>query len=77
MPHIIVKLFPGRSEAQKMALTEKIVENVIAVTGCPDRAVSVSFEEVDEKDWMEQVFEPDILNKKETLYKKPGYRSVD
>jgi len=25
------------------------------------------------QDWAEQVYKPDIVNKPETLYKKPGY----
>ncbi len=29
MPHVIVKLYPGRSEEQKIKLTDEIVKDVI------------------------------------------------
>ena len=31
MPHVIVKLWPGKSERQKVRLAEKIVEDVMTV----------------------------------------------
>jgi 4-oxalocrotonate tautomerase len=39
-----------------------------------DESVSVAFEEVDANDWGQKVYEPDIVRKADTLYKKPGYR---
>jgi hypothetical protein len=36
-------------------------------------SVSVAFEEVDANDWREKVYEPDIVCKADTLYKKQGY----
>jgi len=72
MPHIIVKLHPGRSEQQKKRLTKEIVEVVVAIAECKEEVVSVAFEEVEPSDWAEKVYKPDILGKQETLYKKPG-----
>ena len=74
MPHIIVKLYPGRSEEQKIQLADEIVKNVVSIAKCLEKSVSVAFEEIEEKDWAEKVYQPDILDKKDTLYKKPGYR---
>jgi len=73
MPHIIVKLYPGRTEEQKQKLTEEIAKDVVAVLGCEDRTVSVAFEEVEQAKWPEAVYRPDILEKESTLYKRPGY----
>lgn len=73
MPHIIVKLWPGKSDAQKHRLTEAIVRDVTTMLKCGDDSVSVAFEEVAADDWTEQVFEPDILGNWEHLTKKPGY----
>jgi 4-oxalocrotonate tautomerase len=42
-------------------------------TGVGDEAVSVSIEEIGPSDWMEKVYQPDILNGPGKLYKKPGY----
>jgi hypothetical protein len=33
----------------------------------------VAIEEIQQEDWAEKVYKPDILNKPEKLYKKPGY----
>jgi 4-oxalocrotonate tautomerase len=73
MPHVIVKLYPGRSEEQKTRLAEEIVKDVVAIAKCEEKSVSVAFEEVKTEEWTEKVYRPDILEKQETLYKKPGY----
>ena len=73
MPHVIVKMYPGRSEEQKIKLAEEIVKDVVAIAGCKERSVSVAIEEIGEEDWAEKVYRPDILNKKDSLYKEPGY----
>ncbi len=77
MPHIIVKLFPGRSEQQKKELTEKIVENVVSIAKCKERSVSVFFEEIEPEEWAETVYRPDILEHYDSLYKKPGYNPFE
>ena len=41
-----------------------------------EESVSVGIEEVDAKDWMEKVYNPDIRAKPKTIYKNPGYDSV-
>ena len=73
MPHVIVKLWPGKSERQKVRLAEAIAKDVMDVLGYGEESVSVALEEVEARDWAEKVYKPDILNKPEQLYKKPGY----
>jgi 4-oxalocrotonate tautomerase len=73
MPHIIVKLYPGKSEEQKRELADDIVKDVMRVLQSPERAISVAFEEVTAEDWKDEVYVPDIEAKLESLYKKPGY----
>jgi len=73
MPHVIVKLWPGKSEQQKRRLAEAITRDVATVLDYGDESVSVAIEEINAKDWAEKVYKPDILNKPEQLYKKPGY----
>jgi 4-oxalocrotonate tautomerase len=73
MPHVIIKLWPGKSEDQKQRLSNAIVKDVTSILDYGDEAVSVGFEEVAPKDWTEKVFEPDILAKWSTLLKEPGY----
>jgi 4-oxalocrotonate tautomerase len=73
MPHVIVKLWPGKSERQKTRLAEAIVKDVMDVFDYGEESVSVAFEEVDPQDWAEKVYKPDIVNNAKRLYKKPGY----
>jgi len=77
MPHVIVKMYPGRSEQQKARLAEAIVKDVMTFTGVGDKAVSVSIEEIAPSDWVEKVYQPDILNCPGKLYKKPGYNPLE
>lgn len=73
MPHVIVKLWPGKSEQRKLRLAEAITKDVTEILNCGDESVSVTLEEVESRDWVEKVYKPDILNKWDTVYKRPGY----
>jgi 4-oxalocrotonate tautomerase len=77
MPHIIVKLHPGRSEDQKQQLADQLVKDVVAIAQCQEKSVSVSFEEIEPALWVEKVYKPDILENKGKLYKKPGYNPFE
>ena len=77
MPHVIVKLLAGRSEQQKTRLAEEIVKDVVAIARCDEQSVSVAIEEIQPEDWAEKVYRPDILNRPEKLYKKPGYNPFE
>jgi len=72
-PHVIVKLYPGRSEQQKVRLAEALVKDVVDTIKCDESSVSVAVEEIKPADWAEKVYKPDILKTLEKLYKKPGY----
>ncbi len=73
MPHVIIKMYPGRSEEQKAKLAEKIVDDVVTIAKCEEKSVSVAYEEIKPEDWAENVYKQDILEKQDNLYKKPGY----
>ena len=77
MPHVIVKLYPGRSEEQKSKLAYEIVKDVVAIAKCEEKSVSVAFEEIEKDDWAKKVYKPDILNRKDSLYKEPGYNPFE
>jgi 4-oxalocrotonate tautomerase len=76
MPHVIVKMHPGRSEQQKAQLAEAITQQVMTIARVGADAVSVAIQEVNVKDWPEQVYRPDILGHADQLYKKPGYNPL-
>ena len=73
MPHVVVKLWPGKSEQQKQRLAEAITRDITTVLNCGDESVSVAVEEVTAAEWGDKVYRPDIVEKAATLYKKPGY----
>ena len=73
MPHVIVKLWPGKSDQQKARLAEKIAKDIMDVLNYGEESVSVGFEEIKSQDWKEKVYQPDIQDKWDKLYRKPGY----
>jgi len=73
MPHVIVKMWPGKSEQQKQRLADAMTRDVMDILGYGEEAVSVGIEEVASSDWAEKVYKPDIQKNPEMLYKKPGY----
>ena len=73
MPHVIVKLYKGRSDQQKIRLAEQITKDVTATLNCGEESVSIAIEDIEPSDWAEKVYKPDILSNSEKLYKKPGY----
>lgn len=77
MPHVIVKLWPGKSDQQKTNLAEAITKNVMDILHYGEESVSVALEEIKSQDWTEKVYKPDIQDKWDKLYKKPGYDPSD
>jgi 4-oxalocrotonate tautomerase len=73
MPHVIVKLWPGRSEQEKKQLADAIVKDIVTYAKCDESSVSVAIEEIKPADWAEKVYKPDILTPRGKLYRKPGY----
>ena len=76
MPHVIVKLYSGRSEQQKAALAEALTKAVMRTLKQGADSVSVGIEDVEPKDWAAKVYKTDILGKPGTIYKEPGYNPL-
>lgn len=72
MPHVLVKLYSGRSEQQKTKLAAAVAKAVVTTLKCGDDAVSVAIEDVNPQAWTAEVYKTDILNNP-NIYKKPGY----
>jgi len=73
MPHVIVKLYSGKSERHKQALAQAVTQAVMSALNYGEESISVGIEDVEPKNWTEQVYKPDIIAKAETIYKQPGY----
>jgi len=77
MPHVIVKLWPGKSERQKARLAEAITRSVTEILHYGEESVSVAMEEISPQEWVEKVYKPEIKNSLDKLYKRPGYDERD
>jgi len=73
MPHVSVKMYPGRSEKEKAELAEAIMQDVMDIIGAGRSSISVAIEEISPQEWKEKVYEPEIMLKSDKLYIKPGY----
>ena len=74
MPHFQLKLLEGKTEAQKQKLAAEVVKAAQRVIGYGDESYSVSIEDFSFDEWKKQVYPNDILERKEILYKEPGYK---
>ena len=50
MPHVIVKLWPGKPDQQKTRLAEKMAKDAMDVLNYGEESVSVGFEEIKSQD---------------------------
>jgi 4-oxalocrotonate tautomerase len=73
MPHIIVKLFAGRSDGDKQKLAAALAKALTETLGSSDKSISVGIEDVTPENWGSQVYRPDIAGKPDTIFKQPGY----
>ena len=73
MPAVMVKLWPGKSEQQKIRLAEVIAKDVMDVLNCGEESLSLALEKAKSQDWLAKVYQPDIQGNWDKLYKKPGY----
>lgn len=69
MPHIIVKLYPGRTEEQKSELAKELTQALVKTLGSKETSISVGIEDVEQAEWADKVQKPDISAKPKTIYK--------
>jgi 4-oxalocrotonate tautomerase len=72
MPHLLVKLYSGRTDQQKAKLAQALTEAVMRTLKLEEESISIAIEDIAPAQWTEKVYKPDILNNPK-LYKKPGY----
>jgi len=73
MPHVIIKMYPGRTEEQKNKLSKAITKSVVDIAGTSEEHVSIDIQDIKPEDWAETVYKKEILPKLDELQKKPGY----
>lgn len=67
----------SKSEQQKSRLAQAITKDVMEILHYGEESVSVTFEEVKSRDWLEKVYKPDILNNWDSVFKKLRYYPND
>lgn len=77
MPHVTIRMYPGRSARQKAQIAEAVAKAVMASAHCAASSVSVGIEDVAPGDWLETVYRPEIEAKPGNIYKPPGYDPRD
>jgi len=73
MPHIVVKMYTGRTDADKARLAEALTRAMIDTLGSSEKSISVGIEDIEPENWGAQVYRPDIAGKLDTIFKAPGY----
>ena len=76
MPHVIVKLWPGKSEQQKQRLADQITRDVMDVLNYGEESVSVAIEEIPAADWPEKVYKPEIIKNAWEYYNKEQTKEI-
>ncbi len=71
MPHIVVNLWPGRTDEAKKKLANRIALTVAEEFEMDTEYVSVAFEEIAEEEW-DAFCQREIGDKLDRVYKKPG-----
>lgn len=72
MPHVVVKLYAGKSAEEKQRLAEALSQAMIAAIGSKEASISVAIEDIAPERWVDDVYKPEILDNP-LLFKKPGY----
>ena len=70
MPHINIKMYPGRSEEVKAKLAKHTKEFMVKELEMDEKFISVSVEEIDKEKWQSEVMDK---IKDEELYEKPNF----
>lgn len=77
MPHVNLKIAAGRSDVVKHELAEAIADNLVRIAGANPAQISVAIEDVEPKNWANDVYDVEIAPKAECLYRRPGYDPED
>ncbi len=73
MPHVNIKHFPSLSKDQQTELAIALTQVITNIVHCDEGAVSIALEPIEKELWNEQVYIPEIINRRELLCKTPTY----
>lgn len=74
MPHISIKHLPIELDERRQArLVSEVTEAVKSAFDVDESVISIALESVAPEVWNEQVYVPEIVNRRELLRKVPQY----
>jgi 4-oxalocrotonate tautomerase len=74
MPHVNIKHFPASlTTEQRTELADAVTTAISKAFGCADRMVSIAVEPVAPEDWTDRVYQPEVVDRPDTLIKTPNY----
>lgn len=75
MPHIIIKLWPGKTGEQKEELVKKFKSAMNETLIVPEKAITVAFDEINPENWYEDIHIPLIEgNVSKDMFIPEGYK---
>ncbi len=77
MPHIIIKLWPGRTMEQKRAVCVPIGKALHEATGIDLAHISVSIEEVPQEEWDGKIRKGELVEKASEIVIPEGTKAED
>jgi len=75
LPHINMKHFPSLSDEQRNMLANAFIKAVEDIVKSPANVISVAFEPVEPEIWMQDVYENEIIGRKELTHTFPNYNN--
>lgn len=73
MPHIVVKMYKGRTEETKMEIANILADAMSEKCGIDRSAISVAIEDIPKENWKEEVYDKELNSDNKNLYIKPNY----
>lgn len=67
MPHVVIKMWPGRTEEQKKACAREVKDAVVRTLGVPANVTSVSVQEIPQSQWNTRVVEGEMKTEGELI----------
>ena len=75
MPYIEIRAYP-KDEATKELVAQRIKDVFLEEWGCPEQAISISFEEFKPEEWEEKVGKSIIEKNRDKMYLMNGKKMV-
>lgn len=74
MPHVNIKYFPKPlDEGHRARLVAKVTEAIQEALDVPECVVSIALQPVETDAWDAEVYQPEIIGRKDLLAKHPNY----